>query len=200
MKIKLQPLYSQLNPGLENCPLGCKQECIISQKAPSLKPPAGSSCPLSSHQAKTSAEVIHGSADIIFNTSATGDGKTLGANLPTLLDSGFRTMGLYPTIELVEDQREQQVNYHYLFNLDAGKRVDRLYGAELSRRVQQAEKSSKFEELLLAIEQKPVLLTNPDTNIRLLAEIYSRWLLLNGQIYGCLTSFQFLVRIRKRLL
>ncbi|MEL6462462.1 MAG: type I-D CRISPR-associated helicase Cas3', partial [Cyanobacteria bacterium J06621_15] len=84
------------------------------------------------------------------------------ANLPTLLDSGFRTMGLYPTIELVEDQREQQVNYHCLFDLDAGERVDRLYGAELSRRVKQAEKSSKFQELLLAIEQKPVLLTNPD--------------------------------------
>ena len=162
MKIKLQPLYSQLNPGLGNCPLGCKQLCIVHQKAPTLKPQEDSTCPLSSHQAKTYAEVMLGDAEIIFNTSATGDGKTLGAYLPSLLDPDFRTMGLYPTIELVEDQNEQQVNYHNLFNLDAAQRVDRLYGAELSRRVKQAQKSNKFQELLLALYQKPVLLTNPD--------------------------------------
>ncbi|MEH2392532.1 MAG: hypothetical protein V7K21_13025 [Nostoc sp.] len=49
-----------------------------------------------------------------------------------------------------------------LFGLDASQRVDRLYGAELSRRVKQGTKSNKFQELLLAIQQKPVLLTNPD--------------------------------------
>ncbi|KST66813.1 type I-D CRISPR-associated helicase Cas3 [Mastigocoleus testarum BC008] len=162
MKLQIQPLYSQLNPGLGNCPLGCKHQCQVYQKAPNLKPPVGSTCPLSSHQAQTCAEVMHGDADIIFNTSATGDGKSLGANLPTLLDDNFRIMGLYPTIELVEDQAEQQKGYHQLFGLDPTLRVDRIYGADLSRRVKQAEESNKFQELLLAIQQKPVLLTNPD--------------------------------------
>lgn len=162
MKLFLQPLYSQLNPGVENCPLGCTSECIVTQKAPNLQPPPGCTCPLSSHQAKTYGEIIHGDADIISNQAATGDGKTLGANLPGLINPDFRIMGLYATIELVEDQGEQQNNYNALFGLDAHQRVDRLFGAELSRRVKQAEKSNKFQELLLAIQQKPVLLTNPD--------------------------------------
>ncbi|MBD2500655.1 type I-D CRISPR-associated helicase Cas3' [Anabaena azotica FACHB-119] len=162
MKLFLQPLYSQLNPGVENCPLGCTSECIVTQKAPQLQPPDGCVCPLSSHQAKTYKEIIHGDADIICNQSATGDGKSLSANLPGLIDPNFRMMGLYPTIELVEDQAEQQNHYNELFGLDASQRVDRLYGAELSRRVKQAIKSNKFQELFLAIQQKPVLLTNPD--------------------------------------
>ena len=162
MKLFLQPLYSQLNPGVEKCPLGCTSECIITQKAPSLQPPPGCACPLSSHQAKTYGEIIHGDADIISNQAATGDGKTLGANLPGLINPDFRMMGLYPTIELVEDQAEQQNKYNELFGLDASQRVDRLFGAELSRRVKQANKSNKFQELLLAIQQKPILLTNPD--------------------------------------
>lgn len=162
MKLFLQPLYSQLNPGVENCPLGCNTECIVRQKAPEMQPPSGCVCPLSSHQAKTYQEIVDGDADIIFNQAATGDGKTLGANLPGLINPDFRMMGLYPTIELVEDQAEQQYKYNQLFGLDASQRVDRLFGAELSRRVKQANKSNKFQELLLAIQQKPILLTNPD--------------------------------------
>ncbi|MEI2578777.1 type I-D CRISPR-associated helicase Cas3' [Scytonema sp. PRP1] len=162
MKVFLHPLYSQLNPGVGNCPLGCKKECQVYQQAPSLYPPEGCTCPLSSHQAKTCAAVVQGEADIIFNESATGDGKSLGASLPGLLNPSFRIMGLYPTIELVEDQTEQQKDYHKKFGLDASQRVDRLFGAELSRRVKQAEQSNKFQELLLAIEHKPFLLTNPD--------------------------------------
>lgn len=162
MKLFLQPLYSQLNPGVENCPLRCTSECIVAQKAPKLEPPDGCVCPLSSHQTKTYEEIIHGDADIICNQSATGDGKSLSANLPGLINPDFRIMGLYPTIELVEDQAEQQNHYNELFGLDASQRVDRLYGAELSRRVKQGTKSNKFQELLLAIQQKPVLLTNPD--------------------------------------
>ncbi|WP_375513453.1 DEAD/DEAH box helicase [uncultured Nostoc sp.] len=108
MKLFLQPLYSQLNPGVENCPIGCTSECIVTQKAPNLQAPSGCACPLSSHQAKTYGEIIHGDADIICNQSATGDGKSLAANLPGLINPDFRTMALYPTIELVEDQAEQQ--------------------------------------------------------------------------------------------
>jgi len=162
MKISLSPLYSQLNPGPGNCPLGCQNTCLICEKAPELKPPPGNPCPLSSHQAQTWLQVTSGTADIIFNKSATGDGKSLGASLPSLLDANTRMMGCYPTIELVEDQTEQQKRYHSLFGLNASDRIDRLFGEELSRRVAQGEKSNKFKELLLSIYHKPVLLTNPD--------------------------------------
>lgn len=135
--------------------------CRVSQQS-ELKPSEGNSCPLSLHQAKTYAEVTQGSADVIFNTAATGDGKSLAAYLPGLLNRSFRIVGLYPTIELVEDQTRSQQGWHSLFGLDADERIDRLFGEELSRRVQQAETSNKFQELLLAIQQKPILLTNPD--------------------------------------
>ncbi|MEQ9234090.1 hypothetical protein [Coleofasciculus sp. E2-BRE-01] len=108
MKIHLRPLYSQLNPGVGNCPLGCDRVCQVHVSAPNLRPPPGSTCPLSSHQVQTYSQVTQGKADIIFNKSATGDGKSLSASLPSLLNPSFRFMGLYPTIELVEDQTHQQ--------------------------------------------------------------------------------------------
>ncbi|MGC9528250.1 MAG: type I-D CRISPR-associated helicase Cas3' [Limnospira sp.] len=161
MKVKLKPLFSELNTGSENCPLKCGARCRIRQRAPKLKPPPGCACPLSSHQAKTYAAVMSGEAEVIFNKGATGDGKSLGGSLPSLLNPEMRMMGLYPTIELVEDQTRQQQVYHELFDLDAESRIDRLYGEELNRRVRE-ESSRKFDELLTAIYHRPVLLTNPD--------------------------------------
>lgn len=161
MKIHLRPLYSQLNAGVGSCLLGCDRVCQVREQAPSLRPPPDCTCPLSSHQVQTYIQVTQGEADIIFNKSATGDGKSLGASLPSLLNPDFRLMGNYPTIELVEDQTQQQNHYHSLFNLDAQERIDRLFGEELSRRVKQAE-SNRFQELLFAIQQKPILLSNPD--------------------------------------
>lgn len=170
MKVFLNPLYSQIN-SLETCPLKCQGACQVSQQS-ELKPSEGNSCPLSLHQAKTCAEATQGTADIIFNTATTGDGKSLAASLPGLLNPSFRIVSLYPTIELVEDQdrshRDRQKpdgeiekGWHSLFGLNADKRIDRLYGEELSRRVCNRG-SNRFQELRKAIEQKPLILTNPD--------------------------------------
>lgn len=171
MKVLLKPLYSQLNPGVGHCALGCQEVCRVSAQS-SLCPPQDSTCPLSKHQAETCAIVQSGEADVIFNTAATGDGKSLAAYLPGLLDRKFRIVGLYPTIELVEDQdrshrdgqdKDGQViqGWHSMFGLNAEKRIDRLYGEELSRRVQAGD-SNRVQELRKAIEQKPLILTNPD--------------------------------------
>lgn len=170
MKVFLKPLYSQLNT-LKGCPLGCQEKCRVAEKS-DLKPSEGNSCSLSVHQAKTWGAVVKGDADVIFNTAATGDGKSLAAYLAGLLDKQFRIMGLYPTIELVDDQdrshRDRQNSdgsidkgWHSLFRLNAEKRIDRLYGEELSRRVDSSD-SSRFQELRIAIENKPLILTNPD--------------------------------------
>ena len=156
MKLILKPLYSKLNSGVQSCPIGCKNTCKVK---PYLA--CDLECPLSTHQVETYQQITQSDADIIFNTSATGDGKSLAAFLPGLLDSQFRTMGLYPTIELVEDQTKQQQEYHTRFNLDPAYRIDRLYGMELSRRVKERE-SDRFNILIDSIEQKPVILTNPD--------------------------------------
>ena len=162
MKIQLQPLYSQLNLGLGNCPLGCKHQCKVYQKAPYLEPPAGSTCPLYSHQTQTCAEVMHGDADIIFNTSATGDGKSLGAYLPGLLDNKFRIVALYPTIELIKDQERQLEKYFQWFTQVSSKQIDSIYGAELAKRAEKNRKGGKFHELLRSLKRTPFFLTNPD--------------------------------------
>lgn len=161
MKVSISPLYSKLNIGIGQCPLSCDHQCRVSHKSPLFKPSKGSTCPLSSHQAETAAAIMAGNTDIIFNTSVTGDGKSLAASLPILLDPSARMVGLYPTNELVEDQLRGQQDYHEKFGLDSQCRIDLLYGQELSRRVKEAE-SNRSQELSLAIEHKPVLLTNPD--------------------------------------
>jgi len=162
MKIPVKPLYSKLNLGVGQCPLGCATSCRIRECAPGFQPPSGYTCPLSAHQANTYAQVVQGTADVIFNRAVTGDGKSLAGYAPGLVNPHFRIMGLYPTIELVEDQYRSQRAWHSLFGLDADERIDRLFGQELSRRIQEAEKSNRFQELLLSIQQKPIILTNPD--------------------------------------
>jgi CRISPR-associated endonuclease/helicase Cas3 len=162
MKILIQPLYSQLNNGPEGCSLGCQASCRVLERAPQFCSSAIDTCPLSLHQADTYREVTQGDADVIFNKGATGDGKSLAMSLPSLLDPRFCMMALYPTIELVEDQTRSQQEYHEKFGLNAEKRIDRIYGEELTRRVVQAEKSNRFQELRQSIKQKRVILTNPD--------------------------------------
>lgn len=163
MQVFIQPLYSQLNPGLNACPLGCTEVCKVQQKAPDFRPPEGSTCPLSLHQAQTYVEVTSpNGTDVIFNKGVTGDGKSLAMGLPSLMDPTFRMMSLYPTIELVEDQTRSQQEYHEKFGLNAEKRIDRLYGEELTRRIADAEKSNRFLELCLSIKRKAIILTNPD--------------------------------------
>lgn len=162
MKVSLLPLYSQLNPGVGNCPLGCVQTCRVKQRAPTFGQNSNYSCPLSFHQAQTCAEISQGKAEVIFNTSATADGKSLAAYLRGLLNPGFRIMGLYPTIELVTDQEKQVRRYYEQFDPDEFAQIDSLYGAELARRVEAAEKGNKFKELWLSLKQKHVILTNPD--------------------------------------
>jgi CRISPR-associated endonuclease/helicase Cas3 len=161
MKIRLKPLYSKLNAGVGSCPLGCQQICLVQQQSPQFKPPSHCSCPLYHHQAQAYPYLTQGDADAIFVTSPTAGGKTLTASLPSLLNPDFRMMGMYPTIELVEDQTIQQKSYHNLFGLNAEERIDRLFGIELSQRIKDSG-SNRFQELLLALETKEVILTNPD--------------------------------------
>ncbi|MGB3535828.1 MAG: type I-D CRISPR-associated helicase Cas3' [Microcoleaceae cyanobacterium] len=166
MKIQIKPLFSELNSGVGRCPLGCKDSCIVHRKAPEFKPPQNQTCPLSSHQAQTYQQICDSNAEVIFNHAATGDGKSLGVYLPGLINARFRTLALYPTNALVKDQKRQLKGYHRLFNLDADKRVDELYGAELARRVekikQEGRRGNKFEELRKSLGKKRIIITNPD--------------------------------------
>ncbi|MBE9236143.1 type I-D CRISPR-associated helicase Cas3' [Anabaena aphanizomenioides LEGE 00250] len=160
MKISLLPLYSKLNGGVGACALGCMQSCKVKQQAPNFG--EGNNCPLSSHQAETYHAIINSDVEIIFNTSATGDGKSLAAYLASLLNSDFQVISLYPTIELVADQKRQIINYYQKFNLPEIDEIESLYGTKLAELVEQGEKTNKFKELLRIIKHKSVILTNPD--------------------------------------
>lgn len=161
MKILIKPLYSKLNSGINHCPLQCQDSCRVVEKTSSFQAPDGHTCPLSSHQVETAAAVFAGDADIIFNISVTGDGKSLAASLPTLLDSNYRMVGLYPTNELVEDQYRGQQKAQKDFGFNPDKRIDLLYGQELTRRVK-VSGQKRSQELALAIKRSSVVLTNPD--------------------------------------
>ncbi|MEN9207047.1 MAG: type I-D CRISPR-associated helicase Cas3' [Gloeomargarita sp. GMQP_bins_14] len=131
------------------------------EEAPNFAASSGQSCPLFQHQAETWAALQQGQANVIFNTAPTGAGKTLAALGLGLCQPNQRTMALYPTIELIEDQVRSLRGWHERLGQDFDQRVEHLYGEELSRRVVQGN-SSRFEVLAQAIQQKPLLLTNPD--------------------------------------
>jgi CRISPR-associated endonuclease/helicase Cas3 len=166
MKITLSPLFSKQNPNPDSCSLGCQGECKIKQLS-TLGQYSPTPCPLSVHQVETWAEVINGEAEIIFNISTTGDGKSLAGYLPNLLDRNFKIMGLYPTIELVEDQHRHLAGCYETFDIEKRTEIelenwcDRIYGSELTKKMK-ASGENKFQQLWLMIKNTPILLSNPD--------------------------------------
>ncbi|MCS7293426.1 MAG: type I-D CRISPR-associated helicase Cas3', partial [Gloeomargarita sp. SKYBB_i_bin120] len=161
MRVFVQPLYVQLNTGVGDCPLGCAHGCQVVAQAPKLASLAGGSCPLLRHQADTWAALRDGNADVLFNTAPTGAGKTLAGCGLSLVQPGWRLVSCYPTNELIEDQARSLRHWHEWFELDYDRRVLPLYGERLSQQVEQQD-SSRFLVLTGAIQNYPLLLTNPD--------------------------------------
>ena len=116
---------------------------------------------LSQHQLETYRALMRDDIDVVINTAMTGDGKSLAAYLPALLDSERGTFGMYPTNELARDQRKQFVDYRSMFGstLSDGD----LWGAKLGHLVEQ---NPAFERRAEALKkfllQHQVVLTNPD--------------------------------------
>jgi CRISPR-associated endonuclease/helicase Cas3 len=65
---------------------------------------------LSEHQVKTYEALLNRQAEVVFNTALTGDGKSLAAYLPVLIND-YHAFGMYPTIELSRDQARQFEGY-----------------------------------------------------------------------------------------
>jgi CRISPR-associated endonuclease/helicase Cas3 len=122
-----------------------------------MKARSGANCPLFSHQARTYERVRSSEVEIIFNKTATGGGKSLAATLPGLLDRKFRTIILYPTIELIDDQQEQMEKYS-----DRNLKIKSIDGAKLARRVELSETRRKYQELMISLKHHHLILTNPD--------------------------------------
>lgn len=114
---------------------------------------------LREHQVKTYRAIQDPEVDVVFNTAMTGDGKSLAAYLPALVDNRS-ILAMYPTNELIRDQLGQIKGYCEMFRRSitpAEMFSDRLY--ELRADLEFGSQASAIDFLAGGHE---VLLTNPD--------------------------------------
>src|SRR5262245_41662640 len=67
------------------------------------------------HQVQTYQALTVGEVDVGINVAMTGDGKSLAAQIPTLIDNR-PLMAMYPTNELISDQARQFEQTKSLWN------------------------------------------------------------------------------------
>jgi CRISPR-associated endonuclease/helicase Cas3 len=96
---------------------------------------------------------------VIFNTALTGDGKSLAAYLPALINN-HRAFGMYPTIELSRDQARQFEGYSRAFQRQVP--YLSLWGAEMTRLTREHGFKERGEWLVAQFRNHGVILTNPD--------------------------------------
>lgn len=112
------------------------------------------------HQAQTWQAFEKGEADVIFDTALTGDGKSLGGQLPMLV-TDCRALLLYPTNELIKDQEKQVARYINDFGLVKDYKV--MYSEsvteEVERRPYIKSRSSVIQTWLKTYDY---ILSNPD--------------------------------------
>ena len=115
---------------------------------------------LSWHQYETLKALRNPSIDVVFNTSMTGDGKSLAAYLD-VLQGDCHAIALYPTNALAADQENQVQSYIDAFQPPNEPRVNRLSGPELEI-YSENEGLRKGSAIASRAGQSEVLITNPD--------------------------------------
>ena len=123
MQITLLPVYSKLADPQSVPPK-------VAQRLPQ-------DWQLSQHQVETYHALTRRDADVLVNTAMTGDGKSLRAYLPTLVNPKRHAFGMYPTIELSRDKQQFEC-----YDADWQRRVrhDAFWGhrlGELARAIDQ---------------------------------------------------------------
>ena len=147
MQIKTLPVYSKLADEKEIPP-------EIAARLPD-------GWKLSQHQLATYRALRSDDVDVVINTAMTGDGKSLAAYLPTLLEPSRGAFGMYPTNELAHDQRRQFDSYNRDFTskLTFTSLSGDTLGAFIADR---PEFGRRAEALAALMHDHQVLLTNPD--------------------------------------
>lgn len=115
---------------------------------------------LSQHQVETYQALLDTGVDVAINTAMTGDGKSLAAYLPTLVNPRRHAFGMYPTIELSRDQQRQFENYAGNFGRTV--RCEALWGARLGELARERSARRRGEVLKERFDNCQVILTNPD--------------------------------------
>jgi len=156
MRITTLPVYSKLADAT-----AIANEPFLAARLREVESRTGQSFQLSDHQLATYQAFNDEQVDVIMNTAMTGDGKSLAAYLPTLLDPDRGAFGMYPTNELAADQWRQFEEYRDLFGVTLT--CTGLSGEALSEFVADRPEFHRRAEALAAIlHDHQVLLTNPD--------------------------------------
>jgi CRISPR-associated endonuclease/helicase Cas3 len=145
MHITILPAYSKL---------------ADSQDVPAeitAKLPAG--WQLSAHQIATYQALKSRETNVVLNVAMTGDGKSLAAYLPVLVDNAH-AFGMYPTIELLRDQARGFERYCSEFQTSVS--CLPLWGSEMTKLARQQSFRERGEWLVAQFKNYGVVLTNPD--------------------------------------
>jgi len=114
------------------------------------------------HQVETYRALMSGDFDVVFNTSMTGDGKSLAGQLPMLVQGGidWSTLAMYPTNELIADQYSNFERTNIRWN--AGVIFSPLNSAELDRKLGDEHYQRRGDALMSLLKNNDLILTNPD--------------------------------------
>lgn len=100
--------------------------------------------------------------DIVFNTAMTGDGKSLAGQLPSLIAGWSRPLfAMYPTNELIRDQRRQAEQTWRRWG-QLPDTVVELDSEVLDRTMESQDFPLRGEALLSLLRNHDAVLTNPD--------------------------------------
>lgn len=118
---------------------------------------------LSQHQVHTYEALTRPNGpDVVFNTAMTGDGKSLAGQLPSLVEGWNRPLfAMYPTNELIRDQRRQARKTWQLWN-QYTEAIAELNSGELDRLIEAGDYTTRGDALINLTRNHDVVLTNPD--------------------------------------
>lgn len=156
-QIKTLPVYSQL--------------AQLNDLPPAIQGSLPPGWQLSEHQQVTYQAMQSGDYDVVFNTSMTGDGKSLTAYLPTLLHS-IPLLAMYPTNELARDQEIQLPSVKKRW----GGRFhhERITAVRLEEKIAADKLQRKSQAIEFLTDNNQVILTNPDIFHYLAQFFYTR--------------------------
>jgi CRISPR-associated endonuclease/helicase Cas3 len=153
----------------------------------------GSRWRLSEHQTETYKALTNSSGpEIVINTAMTGDGKSLAAYLPVLVDIGCHAFGMYPTNELSRDQARQFQNYMTHFRQQFP--YCSLWGAELTRLAEEHNFTYRASALQERFNNHNVILTNPDIFNLVMNYRYRSGIFTPSELpYSLCTNFDYFI-------
>ncbi len=147
---------------------------------------------LSQHQVETYQALLETEVDVVINTAMTGDGKSLAAYLPTLVNLRRHAFGMYPTIELSRDQQRQFENYAANFGRTV--RCEALWGARLGELARERSARRRGEVLKERFDNCQVILTNPDIFNLVMNYSYGSNIFSDQELpYALATNFEDLI-------